>query len=167
MWACGPIGWRDENKGGKSEILNDIGKMTELKIPFTGWWLDRPYSNGAHDWSKMDFSEKFSDPQQWIKTIRQEYGLHFMTWIGPLVRNDDFPGKIPSQEGYFDLTDPDAVKEFGKRLKKYQYSANVQGHKMDRADEFFPVMFPWFDKTPYRKEETGIYTSIPKLQTVS
>jgi alpha-glucosidase (family GH31 glycosyl hydrolase) len=148
MWACGPIGWRDENKGGKKEILDDVQKMTDLKIPFTAWWVDRPYSHGAHEWSKMDFSEKFSDPKEWIRILREEYGLHFMTWIGTLTRDDDFPGKFPSQEGYFDLTNPAAVKEFGNRLKSYQYSVGVQGHKMDRADEFFPQMYPWYDKTP-------------------
>ena len=148
MWACGPVGWRDENKGGKEEILDDIQKMTDLKIPFTAWWVDRPYSHGAHEWSKMDFNEKFSNPKEWIGTIREKYGLHFMTWIASLTAADDFPGKIPSQDGYFDLTDPSAIKEFGARLKTHQYSAGVQGHKLDRADERFPQMYPWYDKTP-------------------
>jgi alpha-glucosidase (family GH31 glycosyl hydrolase) len=149
MWACGPVGWRDENKGGKDEILDDIGKMTDLKIPFTAWWVDRPYSHGANGWSKMDFNEEFANPREWISTIRDKYGMRFMTWVAPLTFADtDVPGRLPGTEGYLDLSNPDAIKEFGKRLKENQYAFGVQGHKMDRADEWFPEMIPWYDKTP-------------------
>ena len=149
MWACGPIAWRDENKGGKNEILGDIKKMTDLKIPFTAWWVDRPYSHGAEGWSKMDFNELFSNPKEWITEIRETYGMKFMSWVGPLTMDDkDFPGLLPSHQGYLDLSDSAAVKEFGRRLKAFQYSAGVQGHKMDRADQLFPQMYPWCDKTP-------------------
>lgn len=149
IWACGPIGWRDENKGGKDEILQDIQKMTELKIPFTAWFVDRPYCNGANGWSKMDFNENFSHPEKWINTIKSHYGLEFMTWIAPLTFEDtSFPGILPGTMGYFDLTNPDAVKEFGKRLSENQHSIGVKGHKMDRADQLFPHIQPWHDGTP-------------------
>jgi alpha-glucosidase (family GH31 glycosyl hydrolase) len=149
MWACGPIGWRDENKGGKDEILDDIQKMSDLKIPFTGWWVDRPYSNGAEEWSKMDFNDKFANPEEWISTIRNKYGLQFMSWVGTLTFDDyDFPALLPGLPSYIDLTNPEGVKELGRRLHQYQYSVGVKGHKMDRADEFFPVTAHWYDKTP-------------------
>jgi alpha-glucosidase (family GH31 glycosyl hydrolase) len=149
MWACGPIAWRDENKFGKDEVLDDIQKMTNLKIPFTAWFVDRPYSHGANEWSKMDFNDKFSDPQDWIATIRNTYGMELMTWVGPMTFGDqDFPAYQFNPEGYFDLSHPDAVKEFGRRLKAYQYSVGVRGHKMDRADQDFPSTTPWYDKTP-------------------
>jgi alpha-glucosidase (family GH31 glycosyl hydrolase) len=149
LWACGPVAWRDENKGGAPEILDDIQHMTDLKIPFTAWFVDRPYSNGADSWSKMDFNEKFSDPKEWINTIRTKYNLRFMTWAAPATFADkDFPGLLPSVEGYIDLTNPDGVREFGKRLKANQYSLGVQGHKLDRADQLFPQMYPWHDHTP-------------------
>ena len=97
LWACGPIFWRDQNDGGKDEILDDIQKFTDLKIPLTACWVDRPYSHGGHEWSKMNFSENFSEPENWIKTINEEYGLEFMTWIGPMTFTDkDFPGLLPN-----------------------------------------------------------------------
>ncbi len=149
MWACGPIGWRDENKGGKDEILADIQKMTDLKIPFTAWFVDRPYSRGAHKWSKMDFDDAFANPSEWIATIRQKYGMEFMTWVGSLTFGDkDFPGLFPGERTYMDLSNPEALAEFGKRLKEFQYSAGVRGHKLDRGDEYFPEMESWYDKTP-------------------
>jgi alpha-glucosidase (family GH31 glycosyl hydrolase) len=149
MWACGPIGWRDENKGGKDEILDDIKKMTDLRIPFTGWWVDRPYSHGAQEWSKMDFNERFANPQEWIGTIRNTYGMEFMSWVGSMTFDDsDFPAYQYNAEGYFDLSNPDAIREFGSRLKTFQYSAGVHGHKMDRADQRYPLHIPWYDKTP-------------------
>ncbi len=149
IWACGPITWRDQDNGGKDEILDDIQKMTDLKIPLTAWFVDRPYSDGANAWSKMNFSKKFSDPKDWISEIINKYGLQFMTWVGPMTFGDrDFPGLLPNYKGYIDLTNPVALKEFEKRLKDNQYSVNVRGHKMDRADEDFPVTSAWYDGTP-------------------
>jgi alpha-glucosidase (family GH31 glycosyl hydrolase) len=149
MWGCGPVAWRDENKGGKEEILSDIKKMTELQIPFTAWFVDRPYSNGSNEWSKMDFNNKFSNPKEWIGEINNKYGMEFMSWVGPMTFEDkDFPGLLPNFRGYIDLTNPDAIKEFRKRLNAFQYSAGIKGHKMDRAEEQFPEMSPWYDKTP-------------------
>ena len=149
MWACGPVAWRDENKGGKEEILSDIKRMTELQIPFTAWFVDRPYSEGSNEWSKMNFNDKFSNPKEWIGEINNKYGMQFMSWVGPMTFDDkDFPGLLPNFRGYMDLTNPDVIKEFGKRLNEFQYSAGVKGHKMDRAEEEFPEMSPWYDKTP-------------------
>jgi alpha-glucosidase (family GH31 glycosyl hydrolase) len=149
LWACGPIGWRDENKGGKNEILDDIQRMTDLKIPFTAWWVDRPYSRGGHRWSKMDFDAPFADPAEWIATIRQKFGMEFMTWVASCTFGDkEFPGLFPGERSYMDLSNPNAVAEFGKRLKELQYSAGVRGHKLDRGDEYFPEMESWYDKTP-------------------
>jgi alpha-glucosidase (family GH31 glycosyl hydrolase) len=149
MWASGPVGWRDENKGGKEEILSDIKRMTELQIPFTAWFVDRPYSDGSNEWSKMNFNDKFSNPKEWIGEINNKYGMQFMSWVGPMTFDDkDFPGLLPNFRGYMDLTNPDGIKEFKKRLNELQYSAGVRGHKMDRADQEFPEMSPWYDKTP-------------------
>lgn len=149
IWACGPIVWRDQNNRGKMGILDDIKHMTDLKIPLTGWYVDRPYSNGSHEWSKMDFNSLFSNPKQWISEINNKYGLQFMTWVGPMTFGDrDFPGLLPNYKGYMDLTNPKAVNEFEKRLEQNQYAYNVRGHKMDRADEAFPEMAHWYDGTP-------------------
>jgi len=148
LWSLGPIGWRDFNRGGAPEVLADVQHMTDLHIPFTGWWVDRPYSNGANGWSKMDFSPDFANPGEWIGKLQHEYGLHVMTWVGPMVFEDtDFPGILPGPHGYFDLSNPAAVKEFGERLAAKQYAYGIQGHKMDRADEYFPDTAPWVDKT--------------------
>lgn len=150
IWACGPIIWRDEDINGKKDVLDDVQKMTDLRIPLTALWVDRPYSNGSHEWSKMDFNEKFSDPKEWISELNNKYGLQFLTWVGPLTMSDkDFPGLLPNFKGYIDLSNPDAVKEFGRRLKTNLYSVNVRGHKMDRADEEFPEYAMWYDKTPF------------------
>ena len=149
-WACGPIIWRDEDKNGKEDVLNDAKKMAELKIPLTALMVDRPYSNGSNEWSKMDFNKKFSNPKEWISELNNKYYLQFLTWVGPLTMSDkDFPGLLPNFKGYIDLTNPDAVKEFERRLKTNLYSVNVRGHKMDRADEEFPEYAMWYDKTPF------------------
>ena len=146
IWACGPIFWRDYNKGGKDEILDDIQKFTELKIPMTGCFLDRPYSDGSNEWSQMNFKKDFANPEIWIKTINDTYGMEFMTWIAPMTFGDtNFPGLLPNYRTYMDLTNPQTLAEFESRLSRYQYSVGVKGHKMDRADENFPMTAQWHD----------------------
>lgn len=143
MWALGPIGWRDQNRGGAAEILDDAKRMAEMKIPFTAWFVDRPYSDGGHEWSKMNFAEKFAKPQEWIATLEKQHGLKFMTWIAPMTFGDTaFPGLLPSDDTYLDLSDPAALAEWEKRLK-LQYAAGVRGHKNDRAEERFPEFVKW------------------------
>lgn len=148
-WACGPIVWRDEAKKGKADILSDAEKFTDLRIPLSAMFVDRPYSDGNHGWSKMNFNALFSEPEQWISTLRNHYNLEFMTWIGPAVFGDTFPGVLPGFYNYFDLTNPQCTAEFARRLNTLQYAYGVKGHKMDRADEHFPVSEPWNDKTPF------------------
>jgi alpha-glucosidase (family GH31 glycosyl hydrolase) len=148
LWALGPIGWRDQNNGGAEEIIEDVRHMSELKIPFTAWFVDRPYSDGENAWSKMNFSAKFAKPEEWIGKLEKDYGLKFMTWIAPMTFGDaSFPGLLAGEHGYMDLTDPAAIDEFEKRLK-LQYAVGVHGHKNDRADELFPEMTTWKDGTP-------------------
>jgi alpha-glucosidase (family GH31 glycosyl hydrolase) len=152
LWACGPVFWRDLNRGGKDEVLDDARRFTDLRIPLTACWVDRPYSNGANAWSKMDFSGAFAGPEKWIRTLADEYGLRFMTWAGPMTFQDsDFPGLLPGDRGYMDLTDPAGLAEFEKRLS-LQYAAGVRGHKMDRADENFPLTAAWHE--PVRESES-------------
>lgn len=145
IWACGPVFWRDQNSS-SAEILEDIKNFAALKIPLTACMLDRPYSDGGHSWSKMNFSEKFSRPEEWIRTINREYGMEFMTWVAPMTFTDaDFPGLLPGYKNYMDLTNPETLAEFERRLKQHQYSVGVKGHKMDRADENFPLTAQWHE----------------------
>ena len=147
-WSTGPIIWRDDHKRGKKDIRDDTKKFNELKMPFTGMFIDRPYSDGAHSWSKMNFNELFSNPEVWIKELREENNVKLMTWVASATWADhDFPGRLAGNRGYFDLTNPDAVAKYKKRLTENQYAYGVQGHKMDRADEQFPVDEKWADKT--------------------
>ena len=45
-----------------------------------------------------------------------------------------------------DLTNPETLEEFERRLEENQYSVGVKGHKMDRADENFPVTARWKER---------------------
>lgn len=149
LWNCGPIVWRDENRGGANEIQNDLKKFDSMNIPVTAIMVDRPYSNGNHGWSKMDFSSSFDQPQKWIANIRKRYGAEIITWIAPATFSDtNFPGLLHGNLNYIDLTNPSAVKEFGSRLANQQHKYGVRGHKMDRADEEFPLQESWYDRTP-------------------
>ncbi len=148
LWACGPIVWRDQHRDGKEEILQDLQRFAELKIPLTACWVDRPYSNGDDEWSLMDFSDRFANADTWIKEINDKYGMQLMTWLAPMTFGDrDFPGLLINWKGYIDLTNAEALQEFERRLKTHQYSVNVRGHKMDRGDEELPLTHGWKDRT--------------------
>lgn len=149
LWAVGPVGWRDQNDGGAAEILDDISKFTDLKMPLTAWFVDRPYSDGAHAWSEMNFSEAFADPGKWIGSIREDYGMEFMTWTSTATFGDErFSKHLKGNMSYIDLSDPDSYDHYKQELTDKQYRYGVRGHKMDRADEYLPVYENWADGTP-------------------
>lgn len=146
-WICGPVIWRDENTGSQ-QIIDDAKHFSELQIPFTSLFVDRPYSNGANGWSQMDFNSDFSNPEKWISELNNHYGIEFMTWIAPAMFGDkNFPGLLNGHFGYLDLTNNEAITEFKRRLQENQYKYGVKGHKLDRAEEHFPLPEDWSDGT--------------------
>lgn len=157
-WALGPVGWRDQNDGGAAEILDDVKKLSDLEIPFTSWFVDRPYSDGAHAWSQMNFSKDFADPGKWIGQLREHYGLEFMTWTSPATFGDPrLPVHLAGNFSYMDLSDPATVEQYRKELTEKQYRYGVRGHKMDRADEHFPVYERWQDHSIPPEERRNRY----------
>lgn len=148
-WAMGPVGWRDQNNGGAKEIIDDVARLTEMKIPFTSWFVDRPYSDGAHAWSKMNFSKGFSDPKNWIATLNEKFHLEFMTWVSPATFGDEvFNRHLQGKFSYIDLSDEMSVTAYQQRLRTLQHEIGVKGHKIDRADEALPLHESWADGTP-------------------
>jgi alpha-glucosidase (family GH31 glycosyl hydrolase) len=147
-WGLGPMGWRDQNDGGAAEILADVKKMRELKIPFTSWFVDRPYSDGTHAWSEMNFSPRFANPDQWINELRTQEGIEFLTWTATATFGDTSIGKhLPGSFSYLDLSDAKTVETFQNALVEKQHAFGVKGHKIDRADEAFPVSEVWADES--------------------
>lgn len=158
-WALGPVGWRDQNDGGSDEILEDVKRLSDMRIPFTSWFVDRPYSDGAHAWSKMNFSKEFAQPEQWIEKIRKDYGLEFMTWTSPATFGDArFEKHLQGKFSYLDLSHPPTVAAFQKELKKKQYAYGVKGHKIDRGDENLPLYEDWHDASVTLAERHNKYS---------
>lgn len=160
IWAVGPVGWRDQNDGGAAEILADVAHMNALHIPFTAWFVDRPYSDGAHGWSRMNFSPIFANPGQWIAKLRNDFGVEFMTWVTPATFGDArFPKHLAGKFTYIDLSDTPSVRAYQDELKRNQFAFGVKGSKIDRADEVFPEFEDWADTTvaPAAKRNTYTY----------
>lgn len=156
-WGLGPVGWRDQNDGGATEILDDIERLTQLQMPFTSWFVDRPYSDGTHGWSEMNFSSIFTDPAKWIGKIRNHYGLEFMTWTTPAFFGaTPFATHLKGSFSYIDLSDKTSADAFKQNLVDKQLKYGVKGHKIDRADEGFPVYEKWQDESvlpAYRRNQ--------------
>ena len=158
-WGLGPVGWRDQNDGGAKEIIDDIDRLSAMKMPFTSWFVDRPYSDGAHGWSEMNFSQKFSDPADWIGKIRSHYNMEFMTWTTPAFFGaTPFNTHLDGNFSYLDVTDDTSVASFKSSLVKKQLQYGVKGHKIDRADERFPVYESWQDETIPPAQRRNLYT---------
>ncbi len=158
LWAVGPVAWRDQNDGGAPEILDDIARFDDLRLPITAWFVDRPYSDGAHAWSHMNFNTQFAHPEQWIHTIREEHGLEFMTWTATAFFGDTpLPRHLPGGFTYADLSDPATITAFQHNLTELQHRLGVKGHKMDRADEHFPEWETWADSTIPRDAKRNTY----------
>lgn len=157
LWGLGPIAWRDQNEG-SGEILDDVSKFKKLKIPTTAWFVDRPYSDGNHAWSDMNFSENFKNPGQWISQLNEKFGLEFMTWTATaMFGSKRFPQHLDGKFTYLDLSHPETYEEFKTELKEKQYPFGVKGHKMDRADEVFPLYEDWYDTTVSIAERRNKY----------
>jgi alpha-glucosidase (family GH31 glycosyl hydrolase) len=145
-WGLGPVGWRDQNDGGASEILDDVQMLSQLKMSFTSWFVDRPYSDGTHGWSEMNFSPIFADPSRWIGQLRDDYGLEFMTWTTPAFFGaTPFAKHLTGSFSYIDLSDKTTSETYKQTLIDKQLQYGVKGHKIDRADEGFPVYEKWQD----------------------
>ncbi|MDQ8203275.1 TIM-barrel domain-containing protein [Pelagicoccus sp. SDUM812003] len=160
LWGLGPVAWRDQNDGGSKEILGDISRMSDLRIPLTSWFVDRPYSDGHHAWSEMNFSKSFAHPKKWIQTIREDFGLEFMTWTSTaMFGSERFPKHLAGAFTYLDLSHPETVEQFQSELAKKQYAHGVKGHKMDRADEVFPLYEHWHDRSigPAERRNRYVY----------
>lgn len=144
-WGLGPVGWRDHNTSA-AEILADVAKMTELRIPFTSWFVDRPYSDGTHGWSQLNFSPAFANPGEWIRTLQERFGLEFMTWTTTATFGDArFAKHLAGKFTYLDLSDPESVRRYQEDLRTQQHVFGVKGHKIDRGDEGFAVYEDWRD----------------------
>lgn len=157
LWGLGPVAWRDHNENAV-EILEDVGRMSELQIPITSWFVDRPYSDGNHAWSDMNFAKPFANPELWIKSIRQDYGIEFMTWTATaMFGSKRFPKHLDGKFTYLDLSHPETAQQFKDELTEKQYNVGVKGHKMDRADEVFPLYEDWHDSTVSIAERRNRY----------
>lgn len=147
LWGLGPIIWRDHNES-SDEILADVEGFKELKIPTTAWFVDRPYSDGNHSWSEMNFSENFENPKKWIAELNDDFGVEFMTWTATaMFGSKRFPKHFDGKFTYLDLSHPETYDQYKSELQQKQYSVGVKGHKMDRADEGFPYHEDWHDES--------------------
>ncbi len=167
-WACGPTIWRDQDWNGKEDILNDAREMAKLKIPFTSMMVDRPYSDGVNGWSKMNFGKGFEQPGEWIHELNSDYNVKFMSWVAPCTFGDTGTVKpMPGDHGYIDLSNPARVTAFDDALTRNIYYFGVQGNKMDRADEAFPVEQAWHDRTPpWERRNRYIYLYAKVIDSV-
>jgi len=148
IWALGPLGGRGRSSGGAAEIQEDARRLAALKIPFTAWFVNGGYSDGANGWSKMNFNEKFAKPREWIAKLDHSFDLKLITGIAPLTFGDtEFPGTLGDERTHLDLSNSETLKEFERRLA-LQYVEGVRGHKNSLADERFPELSKWADGTP-------------------
>lgn len=158
-WVFGPWRWRDEHKnhaeyfdGSKvdapynSEIAEDVLMMEAYDIPFTAYWIDRPWGPGERGFDdyKIDYERlpKFEEMVSWLN----EKNVEVMMWIGPFVMGEmaktalerDYQlvskNHISRHQVLMDFSNPEACKWWGENGPAKLVSMGVKGFKLDRAD---------------------------------
>jgi len=105
----------------------------------------------------MNFNDKFADPATFIGKLRDD-GITFMTWSTTATFGDArFERHLAGAFSYLDLSHPPSVTAFKNALQTKQYAFGVKGHKVDRADEVFPLHEAWFDASVGPDEQRNKY----------
>ncbi|HKJ42120.1 MAG TPA: TIM-barrel domain-containing protein, partial [Sunxiuqinia sp.] len=158
-WAFGPWRWRDEHLNKKtyfdgskvhapynSQIVEDVLMMQAYDIPFTAYWIDRPWSPGTfgYDDFKIDKDRlpNFQNMIHWLNGKNAE----LMLWIGPFVMGNmaDYAeqhhyelvskSRVPAKQVLMDFTNEEACKWWGENGPAKLAKMGVKGFKLDRAD---------------------------------
>lgn len=158
-WAFGPWRWRDEHLNEKtyfdgskvhapynSQIVEDVLMMQAYDIPFTAYWIDRPWGPGpfGYDDFKID-QERLPNFQNMIHWLNNK-NAELMLWIGPFVMGDMAnyaedhgyqlisKSRRPVKQVLMDFTNEEACKWWAENGPAKLAAMGVKGFKLDRAD---------------------------------
>ena len=159
-WAFGPWRWRDEHFNNaayydgtpkrapyNTDVIEDVLMMKAFDIPFTAYWIDRPWATGYNGFDDYEWDMgRFPDPEGMIRWLNAR-DVELMIWIAPFVmgkmaeyaesHNYQLVSKMygynPGQV-LIDFTNPEAVKWWGENGPGKMARMGVRGFKLDRAD---------------------------------
>jgi alpha-glucosidase (family GH31 glycosyl hydrolase) len=159
-WVFGPWRWRDEHFNYpvyydgtekrapfNTDIVEDVLMMEAYDIPFTAYWIDRPWARGNNGFDDYDWdTRRFPDPEGMTRWLNGK-NIELMLWIAPFVmgemagyaesHNYDLVSKMhgnnPGQV-LIDFTNPDAAKWWGENGPGKMARMGIKGFKLDRAD---------------------------------
>ncbi len=158
-WAYGPWRWRDEHFNKKkyydstavrapfnSDLVEDVLMMQAYDIPFTAYWIDRPWCPGARGFDDYTFDTlRFPESEKMIKWLNNK-GIELMIWIAPFVmgsmadyaeENNYYLVSKPwygARQVLMDFTNPEACKWWAENGPGKLASMGIKGFKLDRAD---------------------------------
>jgi alpha-glucosidase (family GH31 glycosyl hydrolase) len=162
-WAFNHWRWRDVHEetteildGSKinGQVVEDIKKYEELKIPIGNYWIDRPWTPGNHGFAEFSFNPvRFPNAKDMIKSLNDR-GYRLMLWGAPFAW-----GWKKGQNGYesvingyytrgdikhIDFTNPNAFEWWKNKIKVFVSEYNISGWKLDRGDEDQPSF--WWNR---------------------
>ncbi len=158
-WAYGPWRWRDEHFNKRkyydstevkapfnTDLVEDVLMMQAYDIPFTAYWIDRPWCPGVRGFDDYIFDTlRFPEPEKMIKWLNDK-GIELMIWIAPFVMGN--MADYAEENGYhliskpwwrsrqvlMDFTNPEACKWWAENGPGKLAAMGIKGFKLDRAD---------------------------------
>ncbi|MBN1181212.1 MAG: glycoside hydrolase family 31 protein [Bacteroidales bacterium] len=158
-WAFGQWRWRDNhhnkqkyydstlvNSPYNSYLAEDILMMQAFSIPFTAYWIDRPWATGERGFDDYEIdTNRFPYFEEMLKWLNGK-DIELMMWIGPFVmgkmadyaedQNYDLISKDwkNARQVLMDFTNPEACKWWAENGPGKLAKMGVKGFKLDRAD---------------------------------
>lgn len=178
-WAFGQWRWRDNHYNRdvyydntnvhapyNSDLVEDVMMMEAFDIPFTAYWIDRPWGPGERGFDDYKFDTiKFPDPEDMIAWLNGK-DIALMIWISPFLMGE--MANYAEEHGYYlesnkwenarqvlmDFTNPEACKWWGENGPGKLARMGFKGFKLDRADGeklIDSIQFTTWKGTSYRE----------------
>lgn len=168
-WAFKPFRWRDNHTNREtyfdgtpvhapynSMLVEDVLMMQALDIPYSVYWIDRPWAEGPIGYNEFKWDENrypnIKEMIQWLTDRDKKLLLWISPWVDgdmaekarrnkytvPIKVNEWTQWAVENELALIDFTNPDAKSWWQQEGLAKVLKQGVKGFKMDRSEEIVP-----------------------------